>query len=426
MKIKSSKLILCLLLFIVVINLHILDFGDFSSIFRYTTSLIAIIMTVICLGDKYIFRTIRPYIKFLNKFVLIFFGYYAIETIYGLLNGDIGWLNYITRLLPFTYILLSYPIIFILQDDKNASIFLKGIFIFAIVSLLQKIFVWWEYNYRDREIMHYILYEMGDIWQRNGLLRIPATCVNAFYIATCVGLFYSRNLRNKITGIISAILLTWYANSVMQSRALIITIGISVVLSYLLFRDIGWRKAVTVIIIALIIVVFLQSDYFSNMLVGLGLETYSTSIRLRGFQFYLRQMNDHWLLGLIPLNTYEGIRAANWRFYLSDLGMFSLLFEYGIVGFVIFNIPFLRSVQVYIYSKNKDLYLLSAILATILFSYISNSIYLINNVLALPILIAYVEVHNRGKMPFNFLDRTSINLIWNLGGHNFGTFYGES
>lgn len=401
MKIRSSQLILFFLLFIVIINLHILDFKDISSLFRYITAFMAIIMATACVGNKYIFRTIKPYIKFLNKFVLIFFGYYAIETIYGLVYGDIGWLNYVTRLLPFTYIFLSYPIIFILQDNKGAYRFLRWIIILATGSLIQKIFVWWEYNYCGQDIMHYVLYEMGDIWQRNGLLRIPATCLNAFYIATCVAFIYSRKLQNKIWGIFFIFLLTWYANFVMQSRALIITIGISVILAYVLYRDIDWRKSVMIIIIALIAAVFFQSEYFSNMLIGLGLETYSTSIRLQGFNYYLTKIKRHWLLGLIPFNTYESIRADNWRFYLSDLGMFSLLFEYGIIGFVIFNIPIIRAILVYIRSKEKDLYLLSAILATILFSYMSNNIYFINNILALPILIAYVEVYNKGKIPFN-------------------------
>lgn len=406
MKIQSGKVVYYILLLIVILNLHLLDFGDVSSIYRGFTAIVSIVLTIFCLVNENIQIAIKPYIKFINKFVVLFFGFYTIESLYGLAFADIGWINYITRLVPYTYIFLAYPLVYVLQNKKYSKHFLYNIFILSIVTLVMKTFIWWRYNYYGQDIMHYVLYEQGDIWRRNGMARIPSICLNAIYIASCIVMFYFGGVKEKIIGIGAAIFIIWYANYVVQSRALIITIGVSIFLVLGIYHDIGWKRIAVVILLPIFMLVFLKSTYFDNLVSGLGFTTYSTSIRIQGFSYYFRQMKGHWILGLIPLNTYEGIRSFNWRYYLSDLGMFSILFEYGIIGALIFNLPFIRMFSVYIRSKSKDLYLLSVIPVAVLFSYMSNNIYLVNNILALPVILAYVEVFNiRQEKMFNPVSR---------------------
>lgn len=397
MKIQSGKLIYYILLFIVILNLHLLDFGNFSSIYRGITAVLSVVLAIFCFVNRNIQIKIQPYIKFINKFIILFFGFYIIESLYGLAFADIGWINYISRLVPYTYIFLAYPLIYILQNKKTSKHFLYNIFILSVITLVIKTFIWWRYNYYGQDIMHYVLYEQGDVWRRNGMARIPSTCLNAIYIASCVVMFYFGRVKEKVIGAGAAIFIIWYANYVVQSRALIITIGVSIFLALGIYHDTGWKKIVIVILISIFTLIFLKSAYFDNLVSGLGFTTYSTSIRMQGFSYYFSCMKGHWLLGLIPLNTYEGIRSFNWRYYLSDLGMFSILFEYGVIGVLLFNFPVIRMISVYIRSKSKDLYLLSVIPATVLFSYMSNNIYLVNNILALPVIMAYVEVFNIQK-----------------------------
>ncbi len=152
----------------------------------------------------------------------------------------------------------------------------------------------------------------------------------------------------------------WYANSVMQSRSLVITIAVTLFLTLILRKQIGWKKSVAIIALAILAIIILQSQYFDTFVDSFDVSTYSTSIRLQGLAFYMEAINGHSLLGLIPLNTYESVKGGNWRYYISDLGTLSKFFEYGIIGFVIFNLPFIRSVYVnFIQLKGKSVVALS-------------------------------------------------------------------
>ena len=398
MKLKIKDLIYYYVLLICIVNLQFLMFADFTNVFNVFTACSAVILTVICFSVKSIYRVIRQYSKFINIFLCLFFGYYILETLYGLAFANIGFLEYVKRILSFLYILLVYPLTYLLSDRIYRRKTFRTIVILSVASLVMKTMVWWLFNYQGIDIMHYVLYEEDYVWQRNRLIRIRSSSFDALVVAFALYNFLFGK-RKKLVSALTIAFVTWYANSVMQSRSLVITIAVTLFLTLILRKQIGWKKSVAIIALAILAIIILQSQYFDTFVDSFDVSTYSTSIRLQGLAFYMEAINGHSLLGLIPLNTYESVKGGNWRYYISDLGTLSKFFEYGIIGFVIFNLPFIRSVYVnFIQLKGKSVVALSMTIFTICFSYLSNDVYIKNNILALPMLVAVVEVFCKDQL----------------------------
>lgn len=406
MRIKARSIIYYYVVFICIINLQFLMFRDFTNLFNVFTAGSAVALAGICFYDRQIRRQVKPYIKYVNKYIIVFFSYYAVETIYGLMCSNVEPIEYVKRILPFLYILLVYPLTCLLADKRYRQKIIKMIFVLSIASLVMKTLVWWLFNYKGIDVMHYVLYEEGYIWQRNGLIRIRSSCFDALVISIAL-----RNIikekGSKILNIAIIAFLTFYANFVMQSRSLLISIIAAIFLTLIFRRQIGWKKGIIVIILTTIGIYILQSSYFESFVGSFDVYTYSTSIRLQGLAFYLSSIKNHIWLGLIPLNTYESIKGGNWRYFISDLGMMSKFFEYGVFGLIIFNIPFIRCICLNIIKiKGKSSLTLCMLFLTLIFSYLSNDIYITKNILALPLLISIHEVVYRDQL----YDMSSPNL----------------
>lgn len=344
---------------------------------------------LVCKTNKQENKTIY---KIHKCFYFLVFSYYFIETLYGLVFSDIGILEYAKRLLPFLYILLVYPFVYLISDKNYREKLLNSIVILSVISLIMKTIVWWSFNYREIDLMHYVLFEENNVWQRNGLIRIRSSSFDALVISLSLRNYFF-NRKNKLLSVLIIAFLLWYANYVMQSRALLVSIAATIFFTLTFRKTVGWKKCVTIIFLTIVAVVILQSRSFNEFVNSFDLSTYSTNIRLQGFKFYINKVKNHVLLGLIPLNTYESIKEGNWRYYISDLGMISKFFEYGIIGFIIFNIPFIRNMYLNIRKfKGKNIISLSMGGFILLCSYLSNDVYITKFILALPILIAWTEV----------------------------------
>ena len=392
LKLKQKDFIYYYLLFICIVNLQFLMFADFTNIFNVFTAGSSVLLAFVCWYAKPINKRIKPYTKFINAFIFLFFSYYFIETLYGLVFSDIGILEYAKRLLPFLYILLVYPFVYLISDKNYREKLLNSIVILSVISLIMKTIVWWSFNYREIDLMHYVLFEENNVWQRNGLIRIRSSSFDALVISLSLRNYFF-NRKNKLLSVLIIAFLLWYANYVMQSRALLVSIAATIFFTLTFRKTVGWKKCVTIIFLTIVAVVILQSRSFNEFVNSFDLSTYSTNIRLQGFKFYINKVKNHVLLGLIPLNTYESIKEGNWRYYISDLGMISKFFEYGIIGFIIFNIPFIRNMYLNIRKfKGKNIISLSMGGFILLCSYLSNDVYITKFILALPILIAWTEV----------------------------------
>ena len=139
-----------------------------------------------------------------------------------------GWsvgANSLVQNLSYVYIyfwlFLFYPIIYILVCNNGKKRLIYAICGWTIVALLLKTMVWLLYNYLHKDVMHYLLFEFGSEWIRNGFQRIPATCFSGVLVCGMLYAFYnSTKVQIKILAIVIILFNMWYALTVFASRAL--------------------------------------------------------------------------------------------------------------------------------------------------------------------------------------------------------------
>ncbi|WP_278402415.1 hypothetical protein [Megamonas rupellensis] len=400
MVIKKANIILFMIMLLIVINLQILNFGDFSKIYRYLTSSISIILFSWCIFDKQIYYQIRLYNKFFSKWIIVFFLFLFLEVINGLLLGG----KSITEAIGMTYVynswlLLFYPIIYILSTSKGLkkmSLIIVGLTTF---TLILKTLVWWLYNYHGKDVMHYLLYEFGpEPWIREGFQRIPATCFSGILFSFTIYLFfYSKQWKIKLLALIVSLFNIWYANAIFASRAQLIVFFITIVVAVFSMKISMIKKFIlNVIFIGLIILLtMLNMDTIDEFINSLSRETFSIGIRFIALDYYMDLFSDKWIMGINMMLNEDTLNGSSGLFYLSDLGILGDLFSWGVIGFFLMVIPFFRMIFILKNINNKKdrkyIFGISLIIYTILMSILSNDIYSFRNIFGLPFIIAYFE-----------------------------------
>lgn len=107
-------------------------------------------------------------------------------------------------------------------------------------------------------------------------------------------------------------------------------------------------------------------------------------------------------MGFLYVFSTEKIHGPVGTYYLSDLGLFSKLFETGIIGMIIHLLPFGRMLQLcrkYMKKKNKEFVFAVALMVyTISVSFLSNDIYNFRLLFGFPFILAYYESLRNPKL----------------------------
>ena len=233
MKIKISAIFSIIITFLIIINLHILDFGDYSEFFRKFTAVISVCMGCICFFRKTIYKHIKEYCKWYNIWMIFFILYIFLKSLTAYYVGRSFLYTFLSYYL-YTDILLFYPVIFVLTQ-QNSNKLMRTICFLTIFTLILKSIVWWFYNFKDLDIMHYLLYEFGAKWVRNGNQRIPAACFSGVLFSAAVYMFFlPKKFLYKLIGLILITFNFLYAELVFQSRAQIFSFLLSLFVVILL------------------------------------------------------------------------------------------------------------------------------------------------------------------------------------------------
>lgn len=400
MVIKKVNIMLFMIILLIAINLQILNFGDFSKIYRYLTSTISVVLFSWCIFDRAIYTQITLYNKFFSKWIIVFFIFLFFELIKALFIGG----KTITEAVGMTYIynswlLLFYPIIYILSSNNGLKKMTLIIFSFTTFALVFKTLVWWFYNYQGKDIMHYLLYEFGpDPWIRDGFQRIPSTCFSGILFSITIYLFfYSKQWKIRLLSLVVNLFNIWYANTIFASRAQIIVFFITIIIAVFSIRLSIMKKIIlNVIFIGLIVLlVVFNIDIINEFIDGLSQETFSIGIRFVALDYYISLFSDNWIMGISMILNKDTINGSSGLFYLSDLGILSNLFSWGIIGFFLMLVPFFRMIFILKNIKNKKdkkyIFGISLIVYTILMSILSNDIYNFRYIFGLPFIVAYFE-----------------------------------
>lgn len=388
-----KKLYIYIITFLIVINLNLLTFGDWTQLYRYITSIISILLFVSVIGNRKIYSRIKSHMYFINIFFILLTIFIILEIMNGLISNQYGIITCIGKLYTFSWLLLIYPLIYIYSYNKGLLSIAKIITFFTIISLVMKSLIWLLFNNYGIDIMHYVLYEFGDEWMRDGNQRIPSTCFSGILFVVMLYLLDSNNsIFIKIFSIIIIMFNIWYANFVFAARSQIITFIICLII-YVLFNNISKMKKVFLIILLFGISIYIiNTDEFQLFIEGLSIDTYSIEIRFIAFDYYFNLFKDNYFLG-ISLSINENlISGSEERFFLSDMGNIGNLLSYGILGYIILILPFIRMIYISIkFKNNKMIYLRILLIYIVLFSLMSNDIYSKYYIFGLPFIWSIFE-----------------------------------
>lgn len=336
-----KKLYIYIITFLIVINLNLLTFGDWTQLYRYITSIISILLFVSVIGNRKIYSRIKSHMYFINIFFILLTIFIILEIMNGLISNQYGIITCIGKLYTFSWLLLIYPLIYIYSYNKGLLSIAKIITFFTIISLVMKSLIWLLFNNYGIDIMHYVLYEFGDEWMRDGNQRIPSTCFSGILFVVMLYLLDSNNsIFIKIFSIIIIMFNIWYANFVFAARSQIITFIICLII-YVLFNNISKMKKVFLIILLFGISIYIiNTDEFQLFIEGLSIDTYSIGIRFIAFDYYFNLFKDNYFLGISLSMNENLISGSEGRFFLSDMGNIGNLLSYGILGYIILILPF--------------------------------------------------------------------------------------
>ena len=405
-KIHLRDLILSIITILIILNLGILNFGDFRKPIQWLTAIVAILLFAFSLSHKSVSKRITKYSHFTFVWISIFMAFLTIELFYALLSSNMSFRVVASKIYIYLWVLLYYPILYLMTFEDTKRKLFKRICLWTVVAMGLNTVVWYLYNYHHKVVMYYVLFQNGENYLRNGLQRIGTTSLTGWLFAASIYLFAVG--KHKYDKIIAAVLIgfnLWYAQIVFQSRAQVLTLCFCIFFVAVFAKKKPLKTIILYCALFAALVAFEQSDYFAEFLNGMSVQTYSIGTRVEAINYYVDLLKNHYLLGINAISDLDTIRGTAGRFYFSDLGIASKLFEIGILGLIVFVIPIIRigCQGVFKINKNDEQYPFAASLAvyTLVFSLLSNDIYSWARLFALPFILAYFDFKVGGRIREN-------------------------
>ena len=378
------------ILFLFFINLSFLNiYSNLTFTLQNLTCYLSIILFVIYLFQK---RKVK-----INFWILLSIGLIFLISLFNLYRGDAYFGNLITfgnkivlsRNLLF--ILLAFPINEVLAS-KESQKFLRWIFILGMIAIVYRTFFWFLFNYMGINLAPGLFEEKGLNWTRYGNVRLQGLFLDGYVIAYLSNQIIQTKIYQKCYYLFLLAVVIFYEGYVYASRSQFIAFLSMFFVLYIFHEKKSVTKLLDFIIVPIIIVAVFFSSYFerfadsfsvSNSNFGAG-----TQVRIIGQKYYQNLWSSNKLLGFGWSD--DGNIFMGWKYYLSDLRIVRMLYQFGVIGFLIYLLPLLNSLLFgfkYRYRENGIL-LLAISFFTIISSFSSQNIYDYNRILLLPILIA--------------------------------------
>lgn len=419
MKVRESKIIEYLVLFCVIMNAtYIISFFDLPvpEVLYFFARVVPIVTAGYCFLNRRIYQRIRVYVKFINRFVVIWFLFFAVEIVYSLFlyGGNITFERILSNYWCFIYILLVYPVVYLLYLYKDKFLKkLSGVVMFdtalrGMASLTESIF--------GISISYFLSTKLSAA--RIGFRRIFC---NAF-VPMALDFKISHKIEHrgkKLLPIFSILLLLLFLIFFDQSRSKLV--GIVAVIGIWVYAGIdswgnfrGKRKAAYITFIVILVSFFAGVGGIDSVLENFSITSRnaaSTINRMYSVNYYRSAINDKRALGMGLLydDTVYGLESSSLysilrnpdiqlgrAAYFEDFGIIGQYFNYGIIGIVVFMGFFLRMYGIVRNCKNTSKYYMLLILFVhaLLDSIMPISIFTNTNMILVPFYFAIFEFYN--------------------------------
>ena len=351
--------------------------------------------------------------KFANNYSICFFlgltivAKHSID-LYGYSN-----LFIFKMLLPYFFVLLAYPLIYIFLRDKEVFNFLNIVLMVVIFMMIIRFVSWFLYNYSGKIVFPRLLFQY-DVWIRDGFQRMDTG--GLFGIALVLSSVQALTRRNKwlyYSVVAFCIFFVSFVTRVRFQFMLSIFVFMVVYLSnQIFFKKSPLKKLLIYLGVFFVllflgqwIISFLEYALFSNKYVA------STSVRLEGINHYWKLMlNKHSILGLgFMYPSYPNVEILMMRnpwsiYYLDDLGLLGTFFQMGIFILVTHGYLFYKTINVTLrsfkYADKQDFLFLLGLTIYIIVSNILLNTFDIQRLFDLPFYLAIISYYD-GRLASN-------------------------
>lgn len=308
----------------------------------------------------------------------------------------------IMLIISFTELLLAFPIMEILIKDHMMT-FIRNVVFIDFMATLFRFFIWFLYNYKGITLFSSIFNERGIDWSRNGVVRLAATPLNGLtYVTFVYLLLFSKRGSMKLFGVLGLTISFLYSWLVYNSRSQIICYSVVLFFSYVISISQSKKTAINKLFLLspLIIIAFIGLNYikiFFNTFSVTGEMGYSTIARVNEFLLFYKSFSSSLIEILFGMGISSDLHTIGIvSYYLSDLGMLGFLFNYGVVGLVLFFGRFFMKLFNYLHLKiisDNRIYLIPVglILYTLLSSIFSQDMFDPVRLYITPFILALIE-----------------------------------
>lgn len=397
-KIKIETIIEYYFFFLILCNLSILKVFPFftKAVVHYITffsSLILFIYSV--LREKRVMRYYAYLYAYLFFFLLIEAFFTAV-----VLNYNLSYM--VNDIYPFLYLLLSPVILDLLIKDKSYKFrLIRFIVVMMLVSIIMRITVSLVYNNTGQYFFSDLAFEYNNgKWIRNNRLRVNAPCFISFYIPLLVFHYDSgkKRLIDKLFLVISAVLYSFYIVYVIQTRAMLIYSILIASFIALVKKRTGIKKMIVFFLITAVIVLLSNTTYFElffdSLLHGGGAMGSSVFDRLGTGSYFFHKFLENPLMGMGFLKD-DDLHRGYYLGNIADIGIAGSIFKYGIIVVPIYVIFIGRWIHIYnqlqCYCQDKDSFIVSSILFSMLLFGINIDCFYGLVVFSLPFMSALLE-----------------------------------
>lgn len=395
MKINFFSIYEFLLYIIVILNLEVMNVVSNLDNLSQT---IAVVLTFLVFF-LYIFQKnkIIPknFIIYFYLILIFFYLFFELIRLHYFSFSGLNVFNSISLEKNFFYLLLTMPIFEVLE--KKGKSFLRNVVYVGLCILIFRSIVWLLFNKFGINIMPGLFEVRGYNWTHgNGYVRLTGTFLDGLiFTYYCIAFFKTKELKKRIYNFAIILFLFFYSYEVYSSRSQLICYLITMLFIYIWNSKNKLHTILNCLLAIVLVLIILQLPVAKNFIASFSSNdaTYGegTLVRMLGTSFYQNEWQNNNILfgfGIAEDGNYVG----NTQYFLSDLGIISYIFEFGIIGFILAVLPMLEGIRVGIKSikTNDGLLLFSLSIYTILSSFMSQNVYDYIRILIVPFILGII------------------------------------
>lgn len=320
--------------------------------YKYISILCAMVFLYSIMSEPVLHRD-----DFYGKYAFFVLFFFFVESMFPIFEYNAPINEVLSSGIRFLVLLL--PAVLVKRIDAfEFEKFLKFVISATIAMLIFRFVLWVIYTQTNQtpfvEIFYYYRYYFG-IYRLDGSALCLPVLIYEWY-----KFLDTKNSTNKVRNLLAVALCVGYVLVVNQSRAMAVCVIVVLLSMWLtISMNIKW-KVFSVVIGIVAIIAILNSVYFADLVESLSPENAvyggSTLVRTHAIEYYYNQNGISLLgYGFLPAsNTFiQILRGAEENFYFEDLGFLGILFSNGLLGVVLYLIPILRILKLYIQMKKK-------------------------------------------------------------------------